>query len=1102
MNRATWFTAPYLFLLSASALAQSDGDSAPGFNETTFSGLEMREIGPAMMSGRIADIAIDPSDPSTWYVGVGSGGIWKTETGGTTWSTIFDDEDAYSIGCITIDPNNTNTIWVGTGENVSGRHVAFGSGVYRSRDGGTTWENLGLGDSNHIGMIRIDPRDSNTVFVAAQGPLWSGGGERGLYKTTNGGDSWRKVLGDGLGNDEVDDEFTGVSEVHLDPRNPDVMYAVSWQRFRNVAVLIDGGPGSGIHKSTDGGETWRELSTGLPEEDMGKIGFAISPQQPDVVYATIELAHRKGGFYRSADGGESWEKRNDYISGGTGPHYYQEIFASPHHFDWVYQMDVRLHKTENGGSDFVTMESENKHVDHHALAFHPTDPDYLLAGNDGGVYESFDLGDTWRFMANMPISQFYKVTVDYDEPFYNIYGGTQDNSSLGGPSRTDNNVGIRNSDWYLTLGADGHQSMADPSNPNIIYANWQEGNLTRYDRQTGESVYIRPQPAAGEMEERYNWDAPILISPHNPETLYFASFRVWRSDNRGDSWRAISGDLTRDENRLTQPVMGRRWSIDSNWDLGAMSQYNTITSLSESPLVAGLVYAGTDDGLIQVTEDGGETWRSIDELPGVPARFFVNDIKADLHDPDVVYVVVDDHKSGDYAPYVLRSENRGRSWRSISSNIPDRHLLWRIVQDHVDPELLFLATEFGVFFSVDAGGAWTKLGGGVPNIAFRDLVIQTRENDLVGATFGRSFYVLDDYSALRNLTAETLQNGKTIFPVRRAHWYIPKRPHSCESVGCVDSQGDAYYVAPNPPFGAVFTYYLAEGLQSLQAQRTTLEKDAIASNQDVEFPDWDDVDREMNEDLPAIVFTVSNQDGDVVRQIEAPGEAGFQRVAWDLRYPVVNPWQPEEERRGNDSSAGVLAAPGTYTVTMSERIAGVTTDLEHSQTFEVVSIREPTIEGAPHAERIAYSQQVDEMRRAVDGTINSVEEVMAELDAIEESIQNSTAGMNLYQAANAIQEGLHMQLERLSGNGTRRSFSANGPVPITSRLQHASYSPNRNAHGPTATQRDSLAIAKSEYASIATELTRLVDREYEQLKDDLDAASVPWTPGRGVLTPN
>ena len=1091
-----------LLFPAATAVGQED-ETEPGFNEATFKGLAFRGIGPAMMAGRIADIVIDPENPSTWYVGVGSGGIWKTENGGTTWSTIFDDQDSYSIGCITLDPNNSNVIWVGSGENVSGRHVAYGAGVYRSRDGGDTWENTGLADSEHIGMIRMDPRDSNVVYVAAQGPLWSAGGDRGLFKSTDGGETWNKILGDGLGNTDLDDAYTGVSEVHLDPRDPDVIYAVSWQRFRNVAVLMDGGPGSGIHKSTDGGATWRELTEGLPKEDMGKVGFAISPQDPDVVYATIELAHRKGGFYRSDNGGESWQKQNDYISGGTGPHYYQEIFADPHHFDQVYQMDVRLHVTRNGGKDFETMRSETKHVDHHAMAFHPTDEDYLLVGNDGGVYESLDAGRTWRYMANMPITQFYKVAVDYDEPFYNIYGGTQDNSSLGGPHRTDNVVGIRNSDWYLTLGADGHQSAADPTNPNIIYANWQEGNLTRYDRATGESVYIRPQPGPGEVEERFNWDAPILISPHDPETLYFASFRVWKSDNRGDAWTTISGDLTRNQDRTKQPLMGRRWSYDSNWDLGAMSQFNTITSLSESPLVEGLIYVGTDDGLIHVTADGGANWSDVSDLPGIADNYFVNDIKADLHEPDTVYVVVDDHKSGDFSPYVLKSENRGRSWRSISSNLPDRHLLWRIVQDHVSPGLLFLGTEFGVFFTVDGGGQWTKLAGGVPNIAFRDLAIQQRESDLVGATFGRSFYVLDDYSPLRDITSNMLQSGSVLFPVRRSHWYVPKRPHSCATPGCVDSQGDAYYVAPNPPFGAVFTVYLADERQSLSDERKQREKDLIANNQDVDFPDWDALDAEALEDAPAIVLTVTDSTGDIVRHLEAPATAGFQRIAWDLRYPVVDPWLPEAERgQGFGRPAGVLVAPGTYNVDLYERIDGELRELDQRQAFDVVSIRKPTLPGSSQQERVAFSQRVDEMRRAVNGTLKSVDEVLVQLGAIEESIRMSTGDMSLYARATTLRKEIIGQRDRLSGNRTQGEYAVNRPTPVTARLSHASYNPNTTAYGPTETQRDSLRLAQDVYREVGAALTRLIDSDYQSLLRDLDAAGVPWTPGRGVLMPN
>ena len=1090
------FCVLFLTLGSSFAIAADEGAPKPGFNEPTFKGLEFRSIGPAFTAGRIADIAIDPSSQSTWYVAVGSGGVWKTQNRGTTWEPIFDDEDAYSIGCITIDPNNPNTIWVGSGENVSGRHAGYGNGVYRSRDGGQNWENMGLEGSERVGMVRIHPRDSDTIFVAAQGPLWSGGGDRGLFKSSDGGKSWRKILGDGLGNTAIDDQYTGVSEVHMDPRDPDVMYAVSWQRIRNVAVLLDGGPATGIHKSEDGGETWRELTEGLPEENRGKTGLAISPQDPNVIYATIELANREGGFWRSADGGETWEKRNEYLSSGTGPHYYQELFASPHRFDRVYQMDVQMHVTEDGGENFTNLEHETKHSDHHAMAFDPNDADYLLVGVDGGIYESYDLGESWRFINNMPITQYYKVAVDYEEPFYNVYGGTQDNNSHGGPSRTDNNVGIRNSDWFITLFGDGHQSAVDPENPDIIYAQWQQGNLTRFDRKTGESVYIRPQPAAGEPPERYNWDSPILISPHKSSTLFFGTQRVWKSEDYGDTWAAISGDLTRNEQRTQQPLMGRTWSFDSPWDLFAMSSFNTITSLSESPLVDGLVYAGTDDGLIQVTEDNGQNWRRVDKLPGVPNRFFVNDIKADLHDPDVVYVVVDDHKSGDFSPYVLKSENRGRSWKSIASNLPERHVLWRIVQDHEKSGLLFLGTEFGVFFTVNGGGEWTKLKGGVPNIPFRDLVIQTRENDLVGATFGRSFYILDDYSPLRSVSADMLKNDAVLFPVRKTRWYVPRRPLGCAEPGCTGSQGDGFFVAPNPDFGATFTYYLPEAIQTGQEARREKETESEQKNQNVTFASWDTVLKEQREDVPAIVFTVKNANGSVVRQIEGPVEAGFHRVAWDLRHPPLEAWVPEEER--DHDPIGVLVVPGTFSVTMQKRIDGVQSDLGQRQSFEVVSIREPTLPGATQEQRVVFEIQIDELVRASDGTTKAIDELIAELDAVKEVLLRSTADASLYEIANSIKQRITIQRERLSGNDTRENFKDHGEVPLRDRIMHARFRPGQNAYGPTPEQRESLQVGRALYDDVTEQLSQIIDVEYAGLKEALDAARVPWTPGRGI----
>lgn len=1066
----------------------------PGLNTETFKGLTMRNIGPALMSGRIADIAIHPQNRNHWYVGVGSGGVWKTVNAGTTWEPIFESESSYSIGCVTIDPNQPNTVWVGTGENVSGRHVGYGDGVYKSLDAGASWTRMGLKESERIGMIRIDPRDSRIVYVAAQGPLWSGGGERGLYKTIDGGESWEKILGGG--------EYTGVNEVHLDPKNPDVLYAVTWQRFRNVASLMDGGPETGIHKSTDGGETWRELTKGLPEGNMGKTGLAISPIKPQVIYATIELKQRTGGVWRSEDGGETWEKQSDYVSGGTGPHYYQEIFASPHKFDFLYHMDASLYISEDGGKEFIKTKYKNKHGDHHAIAFDLEDPNYLLLGTDGGIYESFDLGENWKFAANLPVTQFYKVTVDYDEPFYNIYGGTQDNSTQGGPSRTQNIHGIANSDWSIILGGDGHQPAADPTNPNIIYAEWQQGNLTRFDRRTGENVYIQPQPELGESAERWNWDSPILISPHDSARLYFASQRIWRSDNRGDAWQAISGDLSRGIDRIAEPMMGRVWSFDEPWDLFAMSNYGSVTSLSESPLVEGLIYAGTDDGLIQISENGGQKWRTIDKLPGVPDFFFVNDIKADLFDPDTVYVVVDDHKTGDFSPYVLKSTNRGRSWRSITGNLPDRHIAWRLVQDHVNSNLLFLGTEFGVFFSISGGNTWIKLSGGTPNIPFRDLAIQKRENDLVGATFGRGFYVLDDYTPLRQVTAKLLENETVLFPVRDARWYVPKRPLGCDKSGCKSSQGAAYFQAPNPPFGATFTYYLADQIRTRHEQRLKREKPLQEAGEDTPYPGWAELITEGLEDDPAIVLTVKNASDEIIRHIEGPVTAGFHRVAWDLRYPSSNPWVPKAKRQESRSDpVGVLVEPGTYTVHLNRRVDGKLQELNQAQSFEVNSIRQPTLQKATQNQRVAFSRRVDELKRVVSGSIAAIDELVASIDAIKESIIQSTADATLYESAVSISQRAQRLRDRLTINQARERMSDLGPVPIDHRLGVAGYGMRISAYGPTENHARSLEIANEEFLEVRPALDRLIDEEFQALKEKLDSAGVPWTPGRDVPLP-
>ena len=1083
---------PLLFLcFSAVAPAKKQADVEPPKEPTpwrteTFSGLELRNIGPALMSGRIADIVVHPADQSTWYVAVGSGGVWKTTNAGTTWTPIFDNQGSYSIGCLTLDPNNPDIVWVGTGENVGGRHVGFGDGIYRSRDGGTTWENLGLKDSGHIGIIRIDPRDSNSIFVAAQGPLWSDGGDRGLFHTTDGGQNWTKILGEG--------PTTGVNEVHLDPRNPDVLYASTHQRQRTVAALVNGGPGSGIHKSTDGGQTWRELKTGLPTEDMGKIGLAISPQNPDVIYATIELSNRQGGFFRSENGGETWEKRSDYLSSATGPHYYQEIFASPHQFDRIYQMDARLHITEDGGTTFERLSEEHKHGDSHAMAFDPNDPNYLLNGSDGGIYESWDLGKSWKFVTNLPVTQFYKVAVDYDEPFYNVYGGTQDNNTQGGPSRTLNINGIQNSDWFITLFGDGHQPAVDPTNPDIVYSQWQQGNLVRYDRRTGEIVYIKPQPEPGDPGERFNWDAPILISPHDPARLFFASQRVWRSDDRGDSWHPISPDLTRNQNRFLLPMMGRVQSYNSAWDLFAMSQFNTITSLAQSPVDENILYAGTDDGLVQVSEDGGANWRKVDGLPGVPDGSFVNDIKADHFDTDTVYVALDNHKQGDYRPFLLESNDRGLTWKSIAGDLPDRHLVWRMVQDHEQADLLFVGTEFGIFFTVDGGSRWLELSAGVPQISFRDLAIQKRENDLVGASFGRGFFVLDDYSPLRQVSDEQLDTDATLFPVRDALWYIEKRPLGR---GEKATQGADYYVAPNPPFGAVFTYYLKDTSDTLKDTRLQEEKELAEQGKDTPHPGWDALQAEEREVAPEVILTVSDTDGQVVRRVQGPATAGFHRVAWDLTYPSPTPVQ--QNAPNFFGGGGWLAAPGTYTVSLARRVRGELELLGEPQTFNVVPLGGGTLEGATPTEVADFYQKISELQRSIAGAGAAIDEAQMRFDGIHATLaQTYTGEPGLIEDARNLHHQLLDLALRLRGDQNQAMHGVVNPPSISERLGFVNLGNRFSTYGPTPSHQRSFELAREAMMELRTELNELLGKSLPELESRLEAAGLPWTTGRLV----
>ncbi|MDG1571270.1 glycosyl hydrolase [Robiginitalea sp. M366] len=1039
-----------------------------------------RNIGPAFLSGRIADIAIHPEDENTWYVAVGSGGVWKTENAGTTWTPLFDKEASYSTGCITLDPGNPNTVWVGTGENVGGRHVAYGDGVYRSKDGGKSWQNMGLKASEHISKILVHPDNPDVVWVAAQGPLWSKGGERGVYKTTDGGTTWKRVLGD--------EAWTGATDLLMDPRDPQVLYAATWDRHRTVAALMGGGPGSGIHKSTDGGETWEELTQGLPQSNLGKIGMAISPQQPDVLYAAIELDRKSGAVYRSADRGASWTKMSNTVSGGTGPHYYQELYASPHQFDRLYLMNVRVLTSEDGGKTFVQLKEQDKHSDNHALAFKMSDPDYLMLGTDAGIYESFDLAETWRYHKNLPLTQFYKVAVNNAEPFYHVFGGTQDNGSAGGPSATDEREGISNKHWYKTLFADGHQSATDPQYNNIIYAETQQGGLHRVDLTTGEPVFIQPQAREGEPHERFNWDAPILVSPHNPARLYFASYRVWKSEDRGDSWTPVSGDLTRNEERLELPIMGRQQSWDNAWDVGAMSNYNTITSLSESPLQEGLLYAGTDDGYIAVSSDGGGSW---DRIPvtrlGLPARSFVNDIKADLHDVNTVYVVLDNHKEGDFNPYLFKSTDRGRTWTSLSSDLPKRTLLWRLVQDHVKKDLLFLATEFGVYTSLDGGANWQKLPG-TPNMGFRDLAIQKRENDLVAASFGRGFFVLDDYSPLRAMTPEALQEEGVLFAPRTAKWYVPR-----SNLG---NTGADFYLAKNPEFGAVFTYHLSGEFTTAKQARKKAEKAPNDRGADIPFPGYEAIDAENQEQPAQVWITVRDSRGNVIRHLKEKAAKGTHRLAWDLRHASTSAIDPDRAGRGGGwTGRGPMATPGTYTATMALEKDGQVTPLGEEVRFQVKPIHDGVLHGMDFDSYNAYREELAGLQRRLEVMRDRFDQAEAALNGFKMALDR-TPGPTAALAADvvALEDAIREVNLRMEGSPAREEIGERNPPSVQSHFSVA-FRGLSTTYGPTTLHRQNLALAGKMLTALEPDVDRIAGQLVPALSAKFKAAGAPYIKG-------
>lgn len=1080
-----------LILLPLCLLAQKKGKVAPekpdygAFTSSTLSGLRFRSIGPAVTSGRIADFAVNPHNHNEYYVATASGGVWKTTDHGITYNPIFDGQGSYSIGCVRLDPSNPAVVWVGTGENNNQRSVAYGDGVYMSPDGGKSWQHKGLKQSEHIANIIIHPKNPSTVFVAAYGPVWSSGGDRGVYKSTDGGATWTCVK-------SVSD-YTGCNDLVMDPRNPDVLYAAFHQRMRKVFTYIGGGPETALFKSTDGGTTWNKLEGGLPSGDLGRIGLAISPVNPDVLFAVVEANDDKGGVYRSTDQGASWEKRGGTFTSGN---YYQEVTCDPKNVDRIYITDTYYQISDDGGKTTRNLGELNKHIDNHAIWIDPNNTDHLLVGCDGGVYETWNLAGTWHFKENLPVTQFYKVSTDNAEPFYHVHGGTQDNLSLGGPSRTTSANGIVNADWYVTSLGDGFETQVDPTDPNIIYAQAQYGALTRFDRRSGEYLYIKPVEGENDPALRWNWDAPLLISQHNPTRLYFGANKLFRTDDRGNSWTVISPDLSRNIDRNKIEVMGRVWSVDAVAKNGSTDIFGQLTSIAESRFDQNQIWVGTDDGLIQKTMDGGKSWTTYDNLPGVPAMSYVHQIITSVHDRNTVYVCYNHHRYGDFKPYVLKSIDGGTTWSAIQSDLPERGSVYTIAEDHVDPNLLFVGTEFGCFFTTNGGGHWVQLKSGLPTIAVRDLEIQRRENDLVLGTFGRGFYILDDYSPLRGMNKQKLEEKALLFPVKDPWMYVERYPIGLRSKGHL---GSSYFVTPNPEPGAVFTWYLKDEIKTLKADRQAREADAYKEKKAVYYPSMDSLRLEDNQTDPYLLFTISDRKGNVIRHLKAGTSAGLQRVVWDMTTaiaaPVGNRYVPGPDVLFGTEETGHLVAPGEYQVTLSQVVDGQITSLSGPQSFTVKLLEQSSLP-TDMAATAAFLEKVSTLRKAASAASDILSNLQSRIGMIESAITDMPAqpGDILSKAATIRKDLIRLNI-RLNGDGTAASRQFEVAPAINDRvfgIQGALWP--STAQVPK-TYTDSYQIAHSQFSALMKDL-KAVDASIKTIESVLEQRGAPYTPGR------
>ena len=1067
----------FLFSLNVTAQDKSEPDS---LKNISMSGLSFRSIGPAITGGRVVALAVNPMDHSEYFVGSGHGSLWKTTNNGVTFSPAFDNQNSYAIGAIAIDPTNPNIVWVGTGENNNQNNVIYGDGVYKSEDGGKSWKNMGIKESRQVGGIVVDPDDGNIVYVAAYGPSRIAGGDRGIFKTTDGGKTWKNVL--------FVSKYTGAFEIHMDPRYSNLLYASMHQRMRNLYTGVYGGPESAIYRSTDGGNTWDKMSKGLPAADMGRIGLAISPVNPDVVYAIIEAA-KEGGVYKSTDRGVSWKKQSSYVS--SYPFYFQKLFCDTKNVDRVYSMDVFMQVTNDGGKNWENLGEDKKHVDNHYLWIDTDNNEHLIAGCDGGVYETYDQGKNWNFKSNIPIAETYKVTTDNDLPFYNVYIGTQDNSSLGGPSRTINTGGITNQDWSYTCSGDGFQTQVDWKNPDIIYSESQNGGLVRFDKKSGERLYIKPYDFA-DTAYRFDWDAALLISKFNNKRLYFGANKLFRTDDQGSTWKIISPDLTRGVPQEMQNLMDRSWSIDDLARKGSMAQ---LSAIAESPLDENLLFSGSGDGLIHYTTDGGKTWNK-SSTPGLPEYARIEGLEASHFDKQVAYAACNNFVAGDFKPYLYKTTDGGKSWFLINSNLPGEGSTFSVAEDHVDKDLMFVGTQFGVFYTVDGGKEWIPLKNGLPTEMVMDLTIQRRENDLVVSTFGRGVFILDDYSPLRYMSQENLKKDAYIYPVKDADMYIQATPYAFKGVGFM---GASFYAAPNPDFGAVFTYYLKDEIKSLKEKRRDEEKEKQKKNEDIKYPTYKELFNEREEPDAYLLFTITDEQGNVIRKIKTDPKKGVNRITWDFRY---NPFTPvslkpfDDSVPWNEPDLGYMVVPGKYKVSLSKFQDGVFTELVSPQEFVCKSLNLASLPAEDKQSLDQFNRKVAELTRAISGADAYRKSLDEKIKYFEKAvIDGAEVPEDTYNTVIKIKKELDDFNRKLNGDPLIARYQGGSPTSVKDRVDLITSALWTTTSAPTTTFLKSYDVAADQFGGLLDQL-RSIDGEVRALESTLEKYGAPYTPGR------